>query len=204
MAVADLAGTDFADDALVAERHAATVALAHHGCEFIEWSQCRADGGSLADSDWYRPTWRDLAWADLDAANSAVDEGSLARLEITRSRLTGIVWSGSTLTDVSFTDCVLDLAALRDCTLLRVTFTGCRMVGIDLSMAKFSDVRFDGCDLSEAQFHQARVVTRTRVEGCELAGARGLAQLRGLVVQPVDLIAFTAQLAAELGIIVDA
>ncbi|WP_203566426.1 pentapeptide repeat-containing protein [Aestuariimicrobium ganziense] len=202
-AVDELTTHQVGDDALVSDLDAARVVLEGHGSEFVEWSQGRARGGTLAESDWYRPSWRDLAWSDLDAANSLVQEGSLTRLLVERCRLTGVVWSGSTLSDVAFTDCVLDLATLRDTTLRRVSFTRCRLAGADLSMAALADVVFTESDLSRAQFHQVRIVERVRMQGCELYGAGGLARLRGLQVQPVDPLAFAGQLAQELGIEVD-
>lgn len=61
---------------------------------------------------------------------------------------------------------------------------------------------FTDCELSGAQFRSVSV-DAVRINRCVLDGISGVASLAGAVIDPLDLIGLTFELAAALGITVD-
>lgn len=197
--VADLGPDRLPDDALVEGLAITSLALEWHTVEFAELGACTLDGGSAANSDWFKPSWYDLHLRGVDLANARLTEAGLRRIEATECRMTGFDVAQSVIQDATFTGCLLDLANFRFAKLSRVRFVDCRLRGADLSSAQLTDVSFEGCDLSEVQFHDLRT-TRGRISASQLTGARSITGLRGMVVDPLDLVELAHQLAAELGI----
>ncbi|MGJ6979292.1 pentapeptide repeat-containing protein [Aestuariimicrobium soli] len=196
---AELGPDGVPDDALVERLAVESLALEWHSSEFVEWGASTVAGGTAANSDWFKPSWYDLSLTGVDLANARLTEPGLRRLAFTDCRMTGFDIAQSVVQDATFTGCLLDLANLRFAKLTRVRFVDCRLRGADLSSAQLVDVTFEGCDLSEVQFHELRT-TRGAIRGSQLTGAKSIAGLRGMVIDPVDLLELTHQLAAELGI----
>lgn len=196
---AELTPSDVTDDALITSLDVAHAALEWHSAELIEFGTSRIRGGTLANSDWFKPSWYDLQITNADLANARLPESSVRRTHFDECRMTGFDVSRSVVQDVTFENCLANLANFRFATLTRVRFVGCQLRGVDLGGAKLTDVSFENCDLSEAQFHDLRT-TRGRIVASPLMGAKSVAGLRGMTVDPVDIVDLAHQLAAELGI----
>ena len=108
----------------------------------------------------------------------------------------------ATLRDVTFTDCRLDLSAWRFAEFKDVRFTGCNLVGADFVEAGLTSAQFVDCDLSGAQFSHARM-NGARFAGCTLDGVGGIADWRGVMIRPTDVIALAHTLAEALGISIE-
>ncbi|CAI9409993.1 pentapeptide repeat-containing protein [Aestuariimicrobium sp. T2.26MG-19.2B] len=199
---AELSGSDLADDSLVEGLAVQALALEWHACEFVEWGTSTVDGGTAANSEWFKPSWYDLTVANADLANARLTEAGLRRVVFTDCRMTGFDLSQAVVQDALFTGCLLDLANLRFAKLSRVRLVDCRLRGADLSSAQLTDVSFEGCDLSEVQFHGLRT-TRGRIRASQLAGAKTISGLRGMAIDPLDIVELSHQLAAELGILLN-
>jgi hypothetical protein len=145
----------------------------------VEVMRCAIRGGSLANADLARSTWRGVA--------------------LTRVRMTGVRLSEARLTDVVLEECLVDLAALAGARLERVALRGCRLTGSDLQGLQARDVAFDRCELDETDLSEASF-SRTVMRGCSLDGARGLHRLRGVGMAPSDVVACAGAFAQALGI----
>jgi hypothetical protein len=199
---AELTGSDLEDDSLVEGLAVADLALEWHNCEFVEWGTCTVAGGTAANSEWFKPSWYDLSGANTDLANARLTEAGVRRAAFNDCRMTGFDLSQAVVQDAVFTGCLLDLANLRFAKLSRVRFVDCRLRGADLSSAQLTDVSFEGCDLSEVQFHGLRTI-RGRIRASQLAGAKTISGLRGMAIDPLDIVELSHQLAAELGILLN-
>nr|WP_239579027.1 pentapeptide repeat-containing protein [Microlunatus panaciterrae] len=134
-----------------------------------------------------------------DLANAEFTESGWQRLLVERSRLTGLQLAGCTVQNVRFVDDVIDLSNWRFAKLARVVFERCSLTGSDWNTARLENVLFDSCDLTDAQFSSA-TTSRTRFQQCTLDGLRGVASLSGSVIDPVNVVDLSLQLAAALGI----
>ncbi len=190
------------DDALVTGLEVAELALDWHTCEFVEFGESRVAGGTMADSQWYRPSLYDLAFTGVDLANVRQTEAGWRRVSWSDCRMVGLDVASGVLSDVTFTGCLLDLASFRFTKLTRVKFEGCRLRGADLSGATLTDVQFTDCDLSQAQVHQMQT-TRGQLAACQLAGLKSPSGLRGMRVSPLDLLELAGLLATDAGIVLD-
>lgn len=197
--VAELAPSRVGDDELVTEERLARVVLECHSSQFVEFASLEIAGGSLADSDWYRTNWVDVALEGVDAANASFTESGLKRIAWRNSRLVGIGLSGCTLHDVAHLDCVAQMANFRFAHLQRVEFVDCDLTGADFTNARLQEVSFLGCRLEGATFSHA-TSDRVLFHGGELQGIRGLGGLRGATIHVADVSTIAQEMAAELGI----
>jgi uncharacterized protein YjbI with pentapeptide repeats len=144
----------------------------------------------------------DVILSGCDLSNVDGREGSLRRVEIRGSRLTGFGLSGGTAQDVRILDSSLALASF--------------------AFSKFKDAIFERVDLSETSFMQAQLETVTfvdcklagtdfrgaRLKGCmirgtSLDGILGVDSLRGVTMPWVDVLDSAGALADALGINVE-
>lgn len=201
--LASLGSDGIGDDDVVLELEVADVFLDAHSVEFAELGECHLRSGSMANSNWYKSLWRDLRLDTIDLANASFEQASWRRLSLQGCRLTGLELSDSTLEDLDFHHGVLDEANFRMASLRRVRFDGTRMAGVDFSNARAVDVAFIDCDLTGAHFDHFRA-ERVRFENCRLDGVQGVTGLRGSTISTLDLMELTTQLAAALGITLEA
>jgi hypothetical protein len=138
-----------------------------------------------------------LERCDLGALDAS--GGSLVRVAVTGSRLTGITFVDALLRDVVLRDCRMDLASLRDARLERVVFERCDLRELDLQGARLHDVRFMDCDLSQALLSGADC-SRTELHDCRYDGVHGLDGLRGAAVAWPDAIELAPAFAAAMGV----
>jgi uncharacterized protein YjbI with pentapeptide repeats len=145
----------------------------------VEVQRCTIRGGSLANADLARSSWR--------------------AVQLTRVRMTGVRLSEARMTDVLLEECLVDLAALAGARLERVALVGCRLAGSDLQGLQARDLRLEGCDLSDTDLSDASF-SRTIALGCSFDGARGLDRLRGVGMRAGDVVAAAGAFADALGI----
>ncbi len=127
----------------------------------------------------------------------------LLRVELREGRLTGLDLGEAKLREVRLVGCKLDYANFRFATLEYVSFEDCVLARADFQGARLDSVRFDGCQLGEADFTKA-TLNEVDLRGSELNGLGGsLLGLRGAIVDSLQLMDLSPQLAAELGIVVE-
>ncbi|BDI29690.1 hypothetical protein CCAX7_17410 [Capsulimonas corticalis] len=128
-----------------------------------------------------------LHWIDRDHSYQEADN-----LEIRRSLLQRVNWSGAVLrkiqvSDARFQECDLSNADWGDGGAQRVEMAGCRMTGFRAEDAFFRDLRWDECSASFSHFHQARF-KGAHFEGCNFRDADFYgADLTGVVFHNCDL-----------------
>jgi uncharacterized protein YjbI with pentapeptide repeats len=145
----------------------------------------------------------DVRGERLSATSGDWRGAGLLRVELREARLTGLDLGEAKLREVRLIGCKLDYANFRFATLEYVSFEDCVLVRADFQGARLDSVRFDGCQLGEADFTKA-TLHKVDFRGSELSGLGGsLLDLRGAIVDSLQLMDLSPQLAAELGIVVE-
>ena len=144
----------------------------------------------------------DVILDDVDAANGDWSRAALTRVRLTGCRLTGLDLHESRLRSVVFSRCVLDYANLTGIDAEQVVFDDCSLVGVDLVGARLRALRMSSCQLHDAD------LTGGRFDGVDLRGTtigviKGIAGLRGAVIDSTQLAGLAGQLAAAAGIAVE-
>src|SRR5487761_1571203 len=131
-------------------------------------------------------------------ANSDWTKARLSRVEITGSRLTGLILSEAELRDVVVAGCKSDFLRCGLAKLTSVKFEDCILCDADFQDANLEFVTFAGCDLSLAEF------TRAKLREIDLSGAKidGLGiepgQLRGVTIDASQAMFVIALLGIEI------
>jgi uncharacterized protein YjbI with pentapeptide repeats len=117
----------------------------------------------------------------------------------------GVRMTGATLTEVEAEDvllrgCRLDLAGFRAAVISRVAFEDCVLDEADFYGATLRHARFTGCRMRRLELEQAQMLA-VDLRGSELDDVHG--ELRGTIIDSVQLAGLAHQLAARLGIKVD-
>jgi uncharacterized protein YjbI with pentapeptide repeats len=141
----------------------------------------------------------DTALRDCDLAGIDGRRGSLWRVTIHGTRLTGAMLAESTLRDVTLRDCRIDLASFAGARLERVTFESCRLTETGFLEAQLDRVRFHDCDLTRADLRGA-TLRACELRGCELDDLQGIEQLRGAAMPWADIVGSAGVFARALGI----
>jgi uncharacterized protein YjbI with pentapeptide repeats len=145
----------------------------------------------------------DVRGERLSATSGDWRGASLLRVELREARLTGLDLGEAKLREARFVGCKLDYANFRFAAIEYVSFEDCVLGRADFQGARLDSVRFDGCQLGEADFTKA-TLQRVDFRGSDLTGLAGsLLGLRGAIVDSLQLIDLSPQLAAELGIRVE-
>ena len=156
-----------------------------------------------------------------------LSEVTLARARFGDTGLYAVHGAGVDLAETSWLDCVVQGARLGAVQLFgaqlrRVRFEGCKIEFLNLRGAVLVDCQFVDCQLVEPDFGEATMTTVSfhgsrlvspdftkgtfkdvALGGADLAGARGVAGLRGVTISSLQLVDLGPALAAELGITVD-
>jgi uncharacterized protein YjbI with pentapeptide repeats len=156
-------------------------------------------GARLLDLDLDRPECLDVRLDDCDVSGAAARDFVVRRMELRRTRLRGVTWTGGQCDDVLVEGCATSELSLRFSRLRRVVFRDCELAGIDLYAVNFEQVRFERCDLSRATLHEATVKS-LRITDCDLTGLIGATRLRGAEIDLSDLASLAPSLALEAGI----
>lgn len=145
----------------------------------------------------------DVRGERVSASSGDWRESGLQRVELREARLTGLDLGEAKLREARFVGCKLDYANFRFAAVEYVSFEDCVLVRADFQGAKLTSVRFEGCQLGEADFTKA-TLDRVDFRGSDVAGLGGsLLGLRGAIVDSLQLMDLSPQLAAELGIAVE-
>ena len=144
----------------------------------------------------------DVILRACDLSNVDGREGTLRRVEMHGSRLTGFALAGGTLQDVRIIDSSLALASLAFSKLKDVIFQR-----VDLTEASFMDAQlerviFIDCKLAGTDSRGVKLRGCT-IRGTSLDGILGIESLRGLTMPWEDVIDSAAALAAALGISIE-
>jgi uncharacterized protein YjbI with pentapeptide repeats len=193
---------DLADEATFAGLAFADVDLAGQGGDGMRFDGCRFSRATLAGAVLERTALADCVVGHCDWANLRATKSSLARVEVSLSRLTGLHWIDGALREVTFRECRMDLATFRFTGFTRVAFVDCNLTRADFTHADLRGASFTRCDLTAAQFAQVKA-DGTRFTRCELTGAGSVASLRGASISAADLVALSHTLASALGITID-
>ena len=144
----------------------------------------------------------DVILRACDLSNVDGREGTLRRVEVHGSRLTGFGLAGGMVQNVRIIDSSLALASLAFSKLKDVIFQR-----VDLTEASFMDAQlerviFIDCKLAGTDFRGVKL-KRCTIRGTSLDGILGIESLRGITMPWEDVIDSAAALAAALGITIE-
>jgi uncharacterized protein YjbI with pentapeptide repeats len=177
-------------------------------------SLAEADAGSgrfervyLKDLDFGESKLRAIKLIDviaerIDAANGDWGGAQLRRTWFSDARLTGLNFAEARIEEVSFKGCKLDYANFRHSAIKQVSFEDCVLTGVDFQGASLGATRFSDCQLVEADFSKAKL-SLVDLRGSELALAGSVLELRGAIIDPLQLMELARPLAQELGITIE-
>lgn len=177
-------------------------------------SLARTDAGSgrfvrvrFEDIDFGESKLRAVQFTDviaerIDAANGDWGGAQLRRTRFSDARLTGLNFAEARIEEVSFKGCKLEYANFRHSAIKQVSFEDCVLTGADFQGARIDATLFSGCHLVEADFSKAEL-SRVDLRGSELAFAGSVLELRGAIINPLQLMELARALAQELGITVE-
>lgn len=195
---ATVADHDLEDEATFV-RLAFGIALPDREAESVEFDECRFDGADLSGGVLPRARFGDCLLEHANLANLRMDKGSLLRVRVAASRMTGLHLLDAALRDVLISQGRADLAVFRSSTFQHVRFEECNLTRADFQNADLRGAEFVDCDLSAAQFSHA-TMTGTRFRRCTLSGVGGMTSFGGAVFIEQDLVDLSHTFAAALGI----
>lgn len=178
------------------------------------------DGGSLRSLDLEHVRLLTGKVQELRTARATFTEVRGDSVEFSGCELSSLNWTASKLTRVRFTNCKLLGAQLSDMTMEHVVFANCKLDYATVERLKttgpvlffgcsLAEVQFDGCDLSNALFDGCSMslteFSRGTYQGFDLRGndlssARGVANLRGMVIDQAQTLQLAEALATDLGV----
>jgi uncharacterized protein YjbI with pentapeptide repeats len=178
--------------------------------EGVAFGPVRAAGGRVARGALAGVEAAGSRLRSLSMTDVLVREGDFANADLTGARLRRVVFDGVRMTGVALAEieaedvllrgCRLDLAGLRAARIARVAFEDCVLDEADFYGAVLRQVRFTNCRLRGAELEQAQMAS-VDLRGSELEDVRG--ELRGTIIDSVQLAGLAPLLAARLGIKVD-
>jgi uncharacterized protein YjbI with pentapeptide repeats len=146
--------------------------------------RCIWNSVTLADPKANGLRMQDARIENSDLASINLTGGSLERVEVLSTRLTGATCAEAQLKSVLFRECKLDFAFLRMTRLHLCVFESCNLTDADFYGADLSGTILRDCDLSRADLSQAKL-TGADIRGCRLDGLRGTpATMAGLIISP--------------------
>ena len=146
-----------------------------------------------------RVTMRDVRASHADFSSAHLDNGMIVRAEFMNCRMTGVDFSRTSLHDVVFRGCKLDLANFRFSDLRRVEFIDCTLNETDFMNAKLAYVECQSSTLEKTVFTQA-VCKQVDLRSSELIDIAGWRDLKGAIIDSMQLVSAAPYLAQELGI----
>jgi uncharacterized protein YjbI with pentapeptide repeats len=142
----------------------------------------------------------DVVVREGDFANVDLTGARLKRVVFERVRMTGVTLAEIEAEDVLLRGCRLDLAGFRAAQIARVAFDDCVLDEADFYGATLRQVRFAGSRMHGIEFEQAQL-SGVDLRRSEVEDPRG--ELRGTIIDSVQLAGLAPLLAARLGIKVD-
>lgn len=136
---------------------------------------------------------------DCDSIATNFDEASWKKIEVSTSRLSGVILTRGKLEDIVFEGCKLDLANFRYSKLKRVIFTDCHLVGADFYHTDMHQVEFNDCNLKEVDFSQSKLKS-VDMRTSDISEVKDAENLQGVTITPSQLILIAPMLAKNLNI----
>jgi len=158
----------------------------------VRLSAARLDGARFSD----------VRMEGCDLSGASLMESAWTRVELVRCRLSGAALGGGRWRDVRLVDCKLDGAHLRQVRGERVELERCVATSVDFSGAQITGCRMFDCDLGGADFSNVSL-PGLRMHGSALDGLRGVASLRGAVIDTAQVMPLALRLFDAIGITVD-
>jgi uncharacterized protein YjbI with pentapeptide repeats len=190
---------DLADGESWAEVELVDTALPGIDARGLGFSDARFVATDLGEARLQNLFLVDCALERCNLAVAVVRRGSMRRVTVTGSRLTGLQWTGGEVGESSFSDCRADMASFESSKLSHVVFSDCDLRDADFRSARLEAVRFERCDLAGADLGGARL-ERCSMRGCVLDGLRGVDRLRGVAMPWEDIAAAAGVFAGEIGV----
>ncbi len=162
------------------------------------------DAARLKGIDWSRAKLKklDVMDASFNACQLVAADcvgASMHRITIEDSRLTGIKLYESELRDAVISDSKCDLATFRFTKFVRVCFKECDLREADFQGATFEHVSFERCQLADVEFSGISA-KGLDLRSSDIVGIRGIASLKGAVIDSLQLALLAPHLAAEVGL----
>ena len=170
--------------------------------EYVDISESRLVGVRLTGVDLGQVTARDTVFDGCDLSATALGEATLTRVVFHECRMGGVILSRSKLRDVTFSDCMLDDANFRMVTGERTLFDQSSLRAADFYGASLAVARFAGCDLRGAQFSKSNV-KGARFHGSNVDAIKGADALKGVAIDPAQVVPLGLSVFAALGIRVE-
>ena len=166
------------------------------GARFLD---CRLTSSVIAGGDLEGTTWRGGVLSGVRLVGThlgrsvwqgvELDNCALSGVELFGARWRKIVVSGGLMQGVNFRQTRLEDVVFEDCVLRDVDFGG----------ATLQRVRFPGCRIEQADLTGLKA-SQVDLRGAQVSIARGLDRLRGVVIDPGQLMDLAPALAGQLGL----
>ena len=163
-------------------------------------ARCALVGAGLAGARLRSLALTDVVVREGDFANADLTGARMRRVVFERVRMTGVTFAEMQAEDVLLRGCRLDLASFRAAEIARVAFEDCVLDEADFYGAGLRQVRFAGCRMRRVELEHARL-SSVDLRTSDLEDPSG--ELRGAIIDSVQLAGLAPQLAARLGIKVD-
>jgi uncharacterized protein YjbI with pentapeptide repeats len=156
----------------------------------------------LTGSTFDRMRLTDTVVEDCELSGASFDEASWNRVELRDCRMSGLAVTRAKLRDVRFVRCRLDESSFRMTSGERVVFDECDLRGVDLYDASLAGAALTDCDLTGADLSSANL-RGARLHGSTLLDLRGAAALRGVVIDPDQVVPVSYSLLGAFDIVVE-
>jgi uncharacterized protein YjbI with pentapeptide repeats len=168
----------------------------------LDVAQCRFESCRLTGADLQGARFVDVAFNDCELSGAAMADAVLTRVEFRNCRMSGLILSSAKLRDVSATDCKIDGLSMRMATTERLLFERCLLRDADLGGSRLEFCRLFDCDLTSSDFSKT-TFRDARFHGSDLAGLRGVEQLRGITIDSEQMHDFALSLLAAHDVMID-
>jgi uncharacterized protein YjbI with pentapeptide repeats len=167
----------------------------------MKFDEVRLSSISLVGARLSKLTASDVVANNCDFTAADMAESSFTRVQFEGARMAGSDLNKSLLEDAVFKGCKLDMANFRFATLKRVKFVDCALIETDFLGARLTQVHFENCQLEKTEFSQCKV-SQLDLRSSQLIEVSGWQDLKGAIIDEVQLAAIAPSLAASVGLII--
>jgi uncharacterized protein YjbI with pentapeptide repeats len=168
------------------------------GARFLD---CRLSASVIAGGDLEGSTWRGGGLRQVRFVGTSLARSQWHGLELDGCALSGVELFGSRLRKIVFRGGLLQGVNLRQSRLEDVVFEDCVLRDVDLGAATLHRVSFPGCRIEQIDL-TGMTARQVDLRGARVSISRGLDRLRGVVIDPGQLMELAPDLAAQLGLVV--
>jgi uncharacterized protein YjbI with pentapeptide repeats len=144
-------------------------------------------------------TFMDVRLEKCQLAGTVIEGGGLNRVEIISAQASGLTITQSRLKDVLFKDCHLNLANFRFTNFKNVIFENCILTEADFAYSQMDQVSFQNCQLNDTEFSGVKF-QKVDLRTSSIEKIKGVAYLKGVTIDNLQLITLAPLLAQELGL----